>query len=349
MSPASAPTWFRPCVAATAVLLAVLTAAAPAARAGGDPEPAAPAAPGPSYAVVQIEVNGDADPQLRAQVQAGLAKGVTDAGAGLIGYDEVQAAIAAKPALQGCMSTTCLAAIGDVVHAKLFLRVTITATGANYELELELLDVDGPRRQRTGTCTVCTTTDLADLAATRVHDLLTADAGGPLPVEIVSKPARATLVIPGVGTQQAPWKGELPPGAHDIEARLDGYAPRHQEITVADDGTEQRFEIVLAPRDVARPFRIAKWGAAGGAAVAVVVGAVLISMDGDPTCGVAGVTCPDVYDTGTAGVSLVVVGVAAAGAAGWMFWSDHQSSHRERAIAVVPTRGGAYVGAHLSF
>ena len=69
----------------------------------------------PLYAVVAIEVSGDADPTLRAQVQAGLERGVNEAGADLLGYDDVQKALAGKAALIGCTSKTCLASIAEVV------------------------------------------------------------------------------------------------------------------------------------------------------------------------------------------------------------------------------------------
>jgi len=290
----------------------------------------------PLYAVVAIEVSGDADPTLRAQLQAGLARGVNEAGAELLGYDDVQELLAGKAALVGCTSTTCLASIAEVVGTTQLLRVRIAATGANYEVELELLDAEGPVRRRTGSCTVCTVADLADLAATRILDLLTAVAGAPLPVEIATTPGGATLTIPGVGEVSAPWTGALAPGSHAIEASRPGFEPARQEITVVDDGSEQRFEITLAAittRARRRTFGWMKWAAAGASFAAIVTGGILLGLEGNPTCDVSNATCPEEYATGTAGAVIGIVGLAGGAAAGWMFWSDHQAAKQSAGVS----------------
>ncbi len=274
------------------------------------------------YAVVSIAVSGDADPQLRAQLEAGIALGIQRAGAAVVPFDDVQAALASKPALQGCVSTTCLASIGALVAAGRFLAVTVSAAGANYELELEVLGADGTTRERTASCTVCTITELGELVAARIHDLLTATAGAPLPIAIDSRPGGATLTIPGAGTHAAPWSGMLPPGTYVVEARKAGHATARQEIMLEDDGTEHRYELLLAPLEVSPLQRRTRWALAGTAAAALISGVVLMVMDGNPTCDVGGVTCPEVYDTGGAGIGLSLVGLAAGGAAGWLFWRD---------------------------
>lgn len=315
-----------PLLAGLHVVAVGIAAATPdAAAAPDDATPgAAPAEPDPaSYAVVAIEVAGDADPELRAQVQAGLARGVAATGAGLVGYDEVQRLLAAKPALVGCTSTTCLASIADVVGTPLLLRVAVTATGANYELRLELIGPDGPVRQRTGSCTVCTVADLASLVATRVQDLLTATAGAPLPVEIATIPGGADLALDGKAPGTTPWKGELAPGTYRIALSKPGFLRTEQAITVEDTGAEQRFEVTLVPTttDGAGRPTWPKWAVAGGAAAALITGGVLLAMDGDGTCS-GNVTCPDVYDTGTAGAVVGVLGLAGAGVAGWLFYTE---------------------------
>jgi hypothetical protein len=283
----------------------------------------------PLYAVVAIEVAGDADPTLRAQVQAGLVRGVNEAGADLLGYDDVQKLLSGKAALVGCLSTTCLSSIADVVGTTQMLQVRVSATGANYDVELTLLDPSGPVRRRTGSCTVCTVADLSELTATRILDLLTAEPDAPLPVEIATQPGGASLLVPGAdGPQEAPWTGALPPGTHVIEAHKDGYEPARREITVVDDGSEQRFQIELTPAKKAsarRRFGWMKWATAGVSLGALVTGGILIGMHGNPTCDASNATCPREYSTGTAGAVIGIVGLAGAGAAGWMFWSDRRA------------------------
>jgi hypothetical protein len=301
------------------------------------------------YAVVAFEVAGDADPHLRDQVQGGLARGVAEAGGTVVGDDEVQKQLAGKPALIGCLSTTCLVSIAEVVGTTQLLRLRIAATGANYELALELLDTTGPVRRRGGTCTVCTVGDLADLTATRVHELLVATASAPLPVEIATRPAGVTLEIPGVGSETGPWSGGLAAGTHVVEAHKPGYRRARHEITVLDDGREQRFEITLLPEaDPAegRPGWI-KWATGGAALGALVSGGVLLGLHGNQTCDAADASCPRAYDTLAPGLVIGLVGLAGAGVAGWMFWSEHRG--REQAATVLPTRGGAMATFQMTF
>jgi hypothetical protein len=319
------------------VIVAVVLAVGSTAHAGE--------APATSYAVIAFDVNGNTDATLRELVQSGLSRGAAEAGADVVAYDEVVKLLAKKPALLGCLSPSCLASIAEVVGTDQMLEVTIDANGANYDLTLALVGPEGVIRRRTAACTVCTVADLADLAATRLTDLLTAVAGSPQTVEIVSSPPGASLEIPGAGPQTAPWTGELSPGAVTIDARLPGYHDAHQEITVVDDGSEQRFEIVLGALAPPPPrFHLLKWVTAGGALAALVTGTVLLAMDGSPSCDVPDVTCPREYATGLPGAIIGVLGLGAAGAAGWMFWSDH----REHAT-VTPVRGGAVATVRLTF
>lgn len=306
-------------------------------------------APATSYAVIAFDVTGNTDATLRAKVESGLVRGVAEAGADLVGYDAVQKAIAGKAALAGCVSATCLGGIAQAVGTDQLLEVTITVNGANYQLTLALVTPSGAVRKRSAACTVCTVADLADLASTRITDLLTAVAGAPVPVAIDTNPSGATLSIAGVGAATAPWKGDLAPGAVEVDAHLAGYGDAHQSFTVADDdGSEQRFDLTLSPLAVKPPrFHRLKWIAAGGGAAVLVTGLVLLALDGSPTCSASGASCPDVYQTGLSGTLFTIVGLAGSGAAGWMFWQDHR--HREATAAVAPTAGGAVGSVRVRF
>jgi hypothetical protein len=268
----------------------------------------------------------------------------------VLGYDEVQKRLAGKPALIGCLSTTCLASIADVVGTSDMIRVRIAANGANYEVELELLGTSGLVRKRAGSCTVCTTTDLADLTATRVHELLIAEEL-PVAVAITTEPADAMLEIPGLDPQTAPWKGSLPPGTYTITARRDGYEPRTEKVEIKDDGSPQALtlRLALATGDTPPPSRWGwkKYAIGGVGAAALITGVVLLALDGNPTCDAPGATCPEEYATGTAGIVFGVAGLAGAGVSGWMFWSERNVRHESAAIA--PTRGGAVATYSIRF
>jgi hypothetical protein len=250
------------------------------------------------YAIAELT----ADEEVRDPLQDGLAAGVANAGADLIRAD-LAVGVPCEP--PGCLP----------------LRVTATSDGANFSLTIELLDDTGSAiRKRTASCVVCTVDDLARLAEARVYELLTAVPGAPVEVAITSRPDGATLEIPEHGSQTAPWSGRLAPGVHSIAASLPGFRAARQEVTVLDDGSEQRFEIALAP--LPERWRRIKWATAGGAAALLVTGVVLLALDGNPTCDVPDATCPREYATTGPGVALGVLGLAGAGAAGWMFWQE---------------------------
>jgi hypothetical protein len=275
-----------------------------------------------SYAVVSFDVSGT-DDTLRAKVEAGLQRGAAEAGADIVTYEDVQKALSGKPALAGCVSPSCLAGIADVVGTDQFLELTVTANGANYDLTISLVGTAGVVRRRTGSCTVCTVSDLSDLAATRVTDLLTATAGQPQAVSIGSQPDGATLDIPGIGSAPAPWSGELPPGSLTIGAHLPGYHDARQDITVVDDGSDQHFDITLTALPPPPPkYHLAKWITAGGALAGLVTGGILLAMDGDGTCGSGHGTCPRQYSTGVAGAVFGILGLGAGGGAAYMFHLD---------------------------
>jgi hypothetical protein len=85
-------------------------------------------------------------------------------------------------------------------------------------------------------------------------------------------------------------------------------------------------QLVLAPSPVdsgeTRPFRTWKWVAAGGAVAVVLTGVALLLADGSGSCDRQDAECPEVYDTRTAGIIGVTLGVLGGGASAWMFVAD---------------------------
>jgi tetratricopeptide (TPR) repeat protein len=91
-----------------------------------------------------------------------------------------------------------------------------------------------------------------------------------------------------------------------------------------------------------RPLNIGKWAAAGAGVALVIIGGVLIGLDGRPVCPadmpqLPGQTlCPMELDTKNAGIGTMVVGVAALGGSAAMFVLDYkQMREAPRAPAVA--------------
>jgi hypothetical protein len=116
---------------------------------------------------------------------------------------------------------------------------------------------------------------------------------------------------------------ELLTGAAADLADGAGSSERAADLRVSEQPAATDIDLAAgAPEGETRPFRTWKWVAAGGAAAAVLTGVVLLLADGSGTCDGDGMECPEVYDTRTAGIVGVSLGILGGGASAWMFASD---------------------------
>jgi hypothetical protein len=323
-----------------------------------DPDPATPAsAPGDTYAVAAIDIAGDADPGLKPAIAAAVARGLDAAGAPHVTPEVVASAFRARPELVGCTSTTCLAKLGSIVGAARFVTARVETAGAAYNVELTVLTVDGPVARRTAKCEVCTMSDLGDLLAKKVQELITQPAAQPVAITLATQPSGGDVAVSagdGAGSLRpvgkAPAQVSLPPGQYLVEVKLAGYSVLRKTITVADSGDPQAFQLALEPVAVettapAPRYHTWKWIAGGAAIVGIVTGAIVLSYDGKQTCGTP--PCATQDATVPQGLVLVGAGVIAGAGAGWMFWHD---AHEHSASAMVaPTPGGATAALTVRF
>jgi len=302
-------------------------------------------------ALVSARISGDADPALRGQMQQAIRAGLESAGLRFMGTSQLRKALGGTDLLD-CTSETCLQQISDRVGATRFLRAHVDASGASYSVSLELLDIDGKTTHKLQrSCAVCTIVELNDFIGTMASDLLTAKPSSASPVLLVSQPAGAALEVDGVVAGIAPYSAELAPGPHTIVATAKGYAPVERTIEVTASTEALRFEIVLVALDSGtavnpRPMQRLKWYTGAGAALALLTGGVLLSLDGNTTsCAGANSECKERYSTTTAGALTLVVGVALGGTSTWMFLRERDDARRTheptRGAGVSLIRGGA--------
>ncbi|MCP4448182.1 MAG: PEGA domain-containing protein [Myxococcales bacterium] len=91
-----------------------------------------------TIALLSLEISGDAPPpELREQVQVHIAKGLAT-GRKLLGLAQTREALVGSPELLGCFSSECLERIGDALSIRCFARAVLVASGAHYELKLDL-------------------------------------------------------------------------------------------------------------------------------------------------------------------------------------------------------------------
>jgi PEGA domain-containing protein len=306
-------------------------------------------------AIVAVDITGDAAPELRAQVESAVVRGIENAGSRAMTLAEVRAATAKEAALAGCTSTACLERVSAVTGAHRFLRARVDASGASYDLVLEVLraDIEGAvERRRQESCPVCTVTELTDSVSKLAAELVQAPSDQQSPVEISTSPAGARLRVDGADVGPSPWTGSLTVGSHAVEASLEGHAVARQTVDVSPDQKgEQRVSVTLIPLGgtTGRPYRWIKWGTAAAAGGAIIGGILLISRDGNGTCDRGPpAQCEEVYDTLGVGVGLLLGGVALGGGSTWMFLRDRAATE-EAPVAVVPTPGGAIGTLSLRF
>lgn len=73
-----------------------------------------------------------------------------------------------------------------------------------------------------------------------------------------------------------------------------------------------------------RPMAIAKWSVGAAGLVGVVIGAVLLGLDGHQDCGLAPRQCPYELDTRGAGIALLSLGLAGVGTSAVLFGVDYR-------------------------
>ena len=187
-------------------------------------------------------------------------------------------------------------------------------------------------RRRTDECGTCTMGEGVAKVRAAVAAAVDAPADDDVAVSIATAPVAAPISIDGAPPVPSPWSGTLPAGPHRITAGstakelfVEAGAPATVTIDVA---------IAVPPRTL---MHYAPYAAAGAGALAVIGGAYLLSVDGDPTC--AHPSCPELRDTATGGWLLLGTGVVAIGAAGYLYW--HQRRSERPVLALVPTTHGA--------
>lgn len=322
--------------------LAIAVALVPVRSAADDSSP---------IGVLAVEIAGDAAPELRPRVADSIARGLAETGRDVVELNAVMSELAEAPELMGCTSTACLERIAERVGASEFVRARLRADGANYTLVLERFAAEGDKarvHELKADCTVCTKTELFAWVRATSAELLVPERTGSAAIVIETEPPGATVEIGGRAIGTGPTEAKLPLGEHEITARLEGYDTATRTIRV-EEGAPGPHEVglVLVPRPQSLDNRPAfgrwKWVAAGGAAASLATSAVLLALDGNPTCEPEPpqTQCPRERDGMTPGLVGLGLGVALGGVSGWMFYQD--SSGREATITAGPGAAGGAI------
>lgn len=300
-----------------------------------------------AIALLSLEISGDAPPELRQQIQVHIAQGLA-ANRMVLGLEETRKALESSPELIGCFSSECLERIGDALSIRRFVRAVLVASGAHYELRLELMQIGEEellQNMVTTSCSICTIEDLNERSVEAAGRLLVLDAQKLMEVTIASIPDGAVISIDGLEAGTGPVETELAPGPHRVSAMKEGYATSAKTIEVLAAATAgQRFELpmvkpIVATRYEATDHGYWKWGAVATSGTLLLVGTGLVIIDNEPACGSDTEQCRQLRQTMLGGVLSLTGSVLVGVAAGWMFWDESKGKQNERPIVqILPGR-----------
>ncbi len=312
-----------------------------------------------SVAILTLEISGDGPPELRQQIAKSISEALAGEGLKVTGLDQTLKTLTSVPELIGCSSTACLERIHELIPVKRFVRAVVTASGAHYELHLELLnpvDGEGVVSVVDDSCEVCTISDLNKVAAQAARKLLDPNMQQTLSVKIASNPPGALITINDEEVGEAPVDAKLSVGNHSVRISLEGHKDKEETIeVVADSSEEQRYEYILTKvgksKEPSAPvdYGAKKWAALGASGALLVLGTVLVVIDGKPDCSSNTAACPGFRKTLTGGIIALSSGVALGALGGWMVWRERQKEPSQSGVSVQLTRGGGIAGYAGSF
>jgi hypothetical protein len=280
----------------------------------------------PRVAVLDAEVDGEAEAQVQEAVTAGFVRGLEAAG-----IDAVQAS-------EPCGDSACVQAIAQRTQASHVARARVSVLGTDYTFVLELVDSgSGAVVSRTdGSCEICTHQEAADAVFEESRRFeLEAPAATHVSLVVRSNPDGANLHIDGVASGTTPFRGEVEVGEHEITATKKGYEPVRQRFSAQTDPAELQFDLL---RSSYRPgtVGVVGWAVAATGLLAVVGGVVLIGINnrevknncsGD-NVDAAG-NCAFRHDTLAGGVTMTVLGAVGMGTgAGLVIWDHKRTGSR---------------------
>lgn len=337
------------------ILCTALTAAAK--------KPPEPKPTGDGVACLGVEIDGDAPPEVRPQLEKSLASGLGAAGQTVRRRADVEAALEKTPDIRGCTTTACLQRLGELVGTKRFARARVEVHGTAYAIEVSLLGAeadDGVIARSTRACAVCTLAEANDLLAAAAAEVL---APATVTLRVETDPAGCPVELDGAPLGMAPIETAHAPGEVKLVARCPDRAPIEETVQLRPSAAPRLVRlggggtIVPSPEAVAvtpaparpaphtpRTFGAWKWVAAGGAAALLGVGIAHLAMDGSGTSCTDGEPCKELYDTGTTGLIFTAAGVGAGALATWMFLADGAT-----AAAVHADTQGASASVRVTF
>jgi TolB-like protein len=244
---------------------------------------------------------------------------------------------------------TCDAGCRRELAAQLEVRYVVggEVAGKHDNYRLHLWAADGysgkPLAEVERACDICGVTELAntmELAASALHVKLKSLRKRVSELRISTDPPGAEIAVDGDVVGVTPRTVELPPGEHEVTLRAAGHLTVVRRVS-AVSGIREQLRLELVPTAGNEWRRPVGWGVLGAGVVAVVVGGVLLGIDGDPKGCEAGQLrverCSDFWQTAALGGVATGLGIAAAGAGIYLMLSGRSDERQDVALLPSPT------------
>jgi hypothetical protein len=299
-----------------------------------------------------------AQEQLRTSLRRGLASGLTDLE--LVPLEELLPALAAAAHGEACQQPACLRAVGAAVKAWVVVTAVASETLGTYTASLaaHTLQPEGILVEKTGACEICTldeaVAEVTATARTLGEELSSKAVASPPPapeklqVSVLTHPAGARLLLDGAEAGTTPAVLQLLPGSYQFVVEKPGFYRSERELTLSASPSVVEFRLkpdlqaALPGRPSADVTPAAPVVAAGPPAeqrlgfdafaymglglgiTSTAIGAVLLGLDGEPTCDGPLEECPTLWDTQAGGIAVTSVGAALLVGAAVLFLLDDE-------------------------
>lgn len=322
------------------------SAGATPASAGATPTSAgatpAPAAAPKNLAVVRPRLVGADTPALAEQIATLLTAGLAEAPVRRLPAADVARVTAS------CADAACIQPLHDALQADLILQATLTMTGRDFGLVLELLAApDGALVARSaGSCDLCGRGELQAQVTAQLQQLqpaLRAAAADPPRLQVATDPPGAQVHVDGQLVGVAPYDEEVLVGAHTLRVTYPRHSPIERPFVAGPTPTRQQLELRRSPATMR--LRAGGWVMLVTGVATIAGGAALLVIDGRCTSDARDGTgaCPRLYDTdwGGAGLMTAGAGLATAGVVA-LIWTRKRTGRGPR-VTPRASRTGAGV------
>ncbi len=223
-----------------------------------------------------LQLEGEVEDRARVEFDAQLAAGLKRSGLATPIVDAV------------CDDLSCWAEAGAEAGAAYLILPRVTASGRDYEVRIQLVDVATASVVATTeqTCEVCGVQEAAEVlgsaSATLAAKVANTEQGPPV-LAIDAQPPGALVSVDGELIGRAPIEREVETGTHWISITLDGYVSQKREIS-STRGVRESLSFQLQPTPVIgrTKMELAGWSLVGIGAAGLGTGVVLAVLEERP-------------------------------------------------------------------